>query len=64
MSVMRKHVPEEIGVKAAGEIRTVDQVLAAIEAGASRIGTSGHDRDSGRLEAAVAATQPSETAGN
>src|SRR3954471_20117768 len=38
--LMRKHVPEEIGVKAAGGIRTVDQVLEAIEAGASRIGTS------------------------
>jgi len=38
--LMRKHVPEEIGVKAAGGIKTVDQVLEVIEAGASRIGTS------------------------
>src|SRR5882724_4407264 len=38
--LMRKHVPEEMGVKAAGGIRTVDQVLEVIEAGASRIGTS------------------------
>ena len=37
--LMRKHLPEEIGVKAAGGIRTVDEVLALREAGVTRIGT-------------------------
>jgi deoxyribose-phosphate aldolase len=36
--LLRKHVPEEVGVKTAGD--TVDQVLAALEAGASRIGAT------------------------
>ena len=37
---MRKHLPEEIGVKAAGGIRTVDQALEVYEAGCTRIGTT------------------------
>jgi deoxyribose-phosphate aldolase len=36
--LMRKHVPEEMGVKVAG-IATLDEALAAIDAGAGRIGT-------------------------
>jgi deoxyribose-phosphate aldolase len=39
VKLMRKHLPEEIGVKAAGGIRTVDEVLALLEAGVTRIGT-------------------------
>lgn len=39
VKLMRKHVPEEMGVKAAGGIRTVDEVLALVEAGVTRIGT-------------------------
>lgn len=39
VKLMRKHLPEEIGVKAAGGIRTVDEVLALVEAGVTRIGT-------------------------
>jgi deoxyribose-phosphate aldolase len=37
--LMRKHLPAEIGVKAAGGLHTVDQVLEAYTAGCSRIGT-------------------------
>ncbi len=38
--LMRKTVGENMGVKAAGGIRTLQQALAMIEAGANRIGTS------------------------
>jgi deoxyribose-phosphate aldolase len=38
--LMRKTVGKELGVKAAGGIRTLEQALAMIEAGANRIGTS------------------------
>jgi deoxyribose-phosphate aldolase len=37
---MRQTVGPEIGVKAAGGIRTLEQVLALVTAGATRIGTS------------------------
>jgi deoxyribose-phosphate aldolase len=37
---MRKTVGDEIGVKAAGGIRTLADALVMIEAGASRIGAS------------------------
>jgi deoxyribose-phosphate aldolase len=38
--LMRKTVGEKLGVKAAGGIRTLDQAMAMIDAGANRIGTS------------------------
>lgn len=38
--LMRKVVGEEMGVKAAGGIRTYERALAMIEGGANRIGTS------------------------
>jgi deoxyribose-phosphate aldolase len=38
--LMRETVGREMGVKAAGGIRTLQQVLVMIEAGADRIGTS------------------------
>jgi deoxyribose-phosphate aldolase len=38
--LMRRHLPEEIGVKAAGGIRTLDQVLEVYQAGCTRIGTT------------------------
>jgi deoxyribose-phosphate aldolase len=38
--LMRSTVGEKLGVKAAGGIRTLDQALAMIQAGANRIGTS------------------------
>jgi deoxyribose-phosphate aldolase len=40
IQLMRKTVGEEIGVKAAGGIRTLADALAMIEAGANRIGAS------------------------
>lgn len=41
VTLMRKTVGANVGVKAAGGVRTRDDVLAMIEAGATRIGTSG-----------------------
>jgi deoxyribose-phosphate aldolase len=41
VALMRKTVGPDMGVKAAGGVRTRDDVLAMIEAGATRIGTSG-----------------------
>jgi deoxyribose-phosphate aldolase len=38
VKLMRKHLPEEIGVKAAGGLRTVDQVVEVYQAGCTRIG--------------------------
>ena len=38
--IMRETVGPEIGVKASGGIRTLDDVLAMVEAGASRLGMS------------------------
>src|SRR5437899_2212394 len=40
IKLMRKHVPEEIGVKAAGGLRTVEQVLEVYDLGCTRIGTT------------------------
>ena len=40
IALMRKHLPEEIGIKAAGGIRTIDQVLELVNAGCTRIGTT------------------------
>jgi deoxyribose-phosphate aldolase len=40
VKLMRKTVGKDMGVKAAGGIRTLEQALAMIEAGANRIGTS------------------------
>jgi deoxyribose-phosphate aldolase len=41
LQLMRKHLPEEIGIKAAGGIRSADQVLEVYAAGCTRIGTTG-----------------------
>jgi deoxyribose-phosphate aldolase len=38
--LLRELAPDDVGVKAAGGIRTVDDCLAMIDAGATRIGTS------------------------
>jgi deoxyribose-phosphate aldolase len=40
LKLMRKHVPEEIGVKADGGLKTVDQVLEVYALGCMRIGTT------------------------
>ena len=41
VKLMRKTVGKDFGVKAAGGIRTLDDALKMIEAGATRLGTSG-----------------------
>lgn len=38
--LLKEHLPEKVKIKASGGIRTKEQALAFIEAGASRIGTS------------------------
>jgi deoxyribose-phosphate aldolase len=38
--LMRQHVPEEIGVKAAGGLRSVERILEAYHAGCTRIGAT------------------------
>ena len=40
VKLMRKHLPEEIGIKAAGGLRTVDQVLEVYELGCTRVGAT------------------------
>ena len=40
IKLMRKYLPEEIGIKAAGGLRTVDQVLEVYELGCTRIGAT------------------------
>jgi deoxyribose-phosphate aldolase len=39
LRIIRKHLPPESGVKAAGDIRSVDEAQSFIDAGATRIGT-------------------------
>ena len=41
VGLMRRTVGNRLGVKASGGIRTLDQALALLEAGADRLGTSG-----------------------
>jgi len=38
--LMKKNLPDHVGIKASGGVKTVEQALAFIEAGATRIGTS------------------------
>lgn len=40
IKLMRKYLPEEIGIKAASGLRTVEQVLEVYELGCTRIGTT------------------------
>lgn len=40
LRLMRAHCPPSIGVKASGGVRTLDQLLQCVEAGANRIGTT------------------------
>jgi deoxyribose-phosphate aldolase len=40
VALMRREVGREIGVKASGGVRTLDDLLAMVDAGATRIGTS------------------------
>jgi deoxyribose-phosphate aldolase len=61
LKLLRKYLPAEIGVKAAGGLRTVDDVLAAHAAGSKRIGTTATaailDEWKARLEAAAQGTE-------
>jgi deoxyribose-phosphate aldolase len=52
--IMREAVGPEVGVKAAGGIRNLDDALALLAAGATRIGTSGGLAILGELEARAA----------
>jgi len=60
VKLMRKHLPEETGVMAAGRIGTVDEAAALCEAGVTRIGTPAAaqllEEWKGRLAAAAKAT--------
>ncbi len=38
--LMKKNLPDHVGIKASGGVKTVEQAVALIEAGATRIGTS------------------------
>lgn len=38
--LMRKHLPSNVGIKASGGIKTLEQALGLVQAGADRIGTS------------------------
>lgn len=40
IALMKKNLPDHVGIKASGGVKTVEQVLALIEAGATRVGTS------------------------
>jgi deoxyribose-phosphate aldolase len=40
IKLMRQSVPTEVGIKASGGIKTLEQALQLIEAGANRLGTS------------------------
>lgn len=40
IKLMRSAVPESVGIKASGGIKTLDQAIQLIEAGADRLGTS------------------------
>lgn len=40
IKLMRRAVPESVGIKASGGIKTLDQAIQLIEAGADRLGTS------------------------
>jgi deoxyribose-phosphate aldolase len=59
--LMRKHLPEEIGIKAASGLRTVDHVLEVYALGCTRIGSTKTasllDEWKARLSAQAAATE-------
>ena len=38
--LMKKNLPDHVGIKASGGVKTIEQALALIEAGATRLGTS------------------------
>ena len=40
IKLMRKHLPSNVGIKASGGIKTLEQAIGLVRAGADRIGTS------------------------
>ncbi|MGA2267434.1 MAG: deoxyribose-phosphate aldolase [Bryobacteraceae bacterium] len=64
LKLMRKHLPEEIGIKAAGDLRTVDQVLEARAAGCSRVGTDSTAAILEEWKARLAAAPPGQAGTN
>jgi deoxyribose-phosphate aldolase len=50
LRLMRRSVSPDVELKAAGGIRTLDDLLAALEAGATRIGTTASERILAELE--------------
>jgi deoxyribose-phosphate aldolase len=60
IKLMRRHLPEEIGIKAAGGLHTVDQVLEVRQAGCTRIGATRTAAilDEWKARLAAAATPP------
>jgi len=62
VKLMRQYLPETIGVKAAGGLRTLDQVLEAVALGCTRVGTSAAaevlEEWKARLSKAVPETHP------
>jgi deoxyribose-phosphate aldolase len=63
VQLLRKHVPEGIGIKAAG-LRTLDQVLEAYAAGCSRVGTDSTAAILEEWKARLAAAAPDQAVGN
>jgi deoxyribose-phosphate aldolase len=63
VQLLRKHLPEGIGIKAAG-LRTVDQVLEAYAAGCSRVGTDSTAAILEEWKARLAAAASDQAAGN
>jgi deoxyribose-phosphate aldolase len=63
IQLMRKHLPEVIGVKAAGGLRTVDQVLEVFELGCTRIGTTSTAALLDEWKSRLAAAAPPTVAG-
>jgi deoxyribose-phosphate aldolase len=63
VQLLRKHLPEGIGIKAAG-LRTVDQVLEAYAAGCSRVGTDSTAAILEEWKARLAAAASDQAVGN
>ena len=63
VQLLRKHLPEGIGIKAAG-LRTLDQVLEAYVAGCSRVGTDSTAAILEEWKARLAAAAPDQAVGN
>jgi len=63
VQLLRKHLPEEIGIKAAG-LRTVDQVIEAHAAGCSRVGTDATAAILEGWKARLAAAAPDQAISN